>query len=37
MVSEPQRIGVGRWLVEQRVAWDDGRETVHRFLSQYYW
>lgn len=36
-VSEPQRIGNGRWLLEQEVTWADGRQTTSRFISQYYW
>lgn len=36
-ISEPQRIGNGRWLVEQEVTWADGRTATNRFASQYYW
>jgi vancomycin resistance protein YoaR len=37
-VSEPQRVGTGRWLVEQEVTRVvDGTATVNRFVSQYYW
>jgi VanW like protein len=36
-VTEPQRVGNGRWLVEQHITRDDGTGSVNRFLSQYYW
>ena len=36
-VAEPRSLGNRRWLLEQEVTWADGRTTVDRFVSQYYW